>query len=258
MESTKKMTAQQTTPLQSANPSLEKNTGHIEIEKKQPSDIASIGVISNKNALIKFDLSKQLDISFHADGWFTTGLGILIITVILVRLWLGKSGKLQDFELDEAEFGLGDQKFKLKINDDDRQIAYKIWVELSTRKIGLPIDLEHDVITEVYDSWHTFFSVTRELIKDVPVRKYRRDSTEKIVRLSIEVLNEGLRPHLTRWQARFRRWYERASGETDFVKISPQEIQQQFPHFQELADDMKIVNDRLIAYRKRMHQLIKQ
>lgn len=252
------MTIQQSTTLPSTSPRLAKNTGQLEIGKKSTSDITSIEETSNKNALVKFDISKQLDISFHADGWFSSGLGIFIVAIILIRLWAGKSGKLQDFELDEAEFGLGDQKFKLRVNDDDRQIAYKIWVELSTRKIGLPIDLEHDVITEVYDSWHTFFSVTRELIKDVPVRKYRRDSTEKIVRLSIEVLNEGLRPHLTRWQARFRRWYERASGETDFVKISPQEIQQQFPHFQELADDMKIVNDRLIAYRKRMHQLIKQ
>lgn len=217
-----------------------------------------ISDLSNKNALVRIDLSKQFDISFHADGLFSAGLVILIVAIVLTRVWRGRSGKLQNFELDEAEFGLGNQKFKLKVNDDDRQIAYKIWVELSTRKIGLPIDLEHDVITEVYDSWHTFFSVTRELIKDVPVRKYRRDSTEKIVRLSIEVLNEGLRPHLTRWQARFRRWYERASEETDFVKISPQEIQQQFPHFQELADDLKVVNDRLIAYRKRMHQLIKQ
>lgn len=252
------MTTQQTTTLTSNNPVLTKNTGQIGIEKKLPYAAAPIGDTSNKNALVKFDVSKQLDISFHADGWFTTGFSIFIIAIILVRVLMGKAGKLQDFELDEAEFGLGDQKFKLRVNDDDRQIAYKIWVELSTRKIGLPIDLEHDVITEVYDSWHTFFSVTRELIKDIPVRKYRRDSTEKIVRLSIEVLNEGLRPHLTRWQARFRRWYEQASGETDFVKISPQEIQLQFPHFQELADDMKIVNNRLIAYRKRMHQLIKK
>ncbi len=248
------MTSEKTVALPSSNLPLTKST--VQTDKGTPQ--ATVVTSVDKNALVNFDLSKQFDVSFYADGLFTAGFAFLLVAIVLLRFYIRKEGKLQDFELDEAEFGLGEHKFKLKINDDDRQIAYKIWVELSTRKIGLPIDLEHDVITEVYDSWHTFFSVTRELIKDVPVRKYRRDSTEKIVRLSIEVLNEGLRPHLTRWQARFRRWYEQASGETDFVKISPQEIQQQFTHFQELADDMKIVNDRLIAYRKRMHQLIKQ
>ncbi|UGA39492.1 hypothetical protein JOS77_08390 [Chromobacterium haemolyticum] len=149
-------------------------------------------------------------------------------------------------------------KIKLKANDDDRQIAYKIWVELSTRKIGLKIDLEQDVITEVYDSWHTFFSVTRELIKDIPVKKYQRDSTTKIVHLSIEVLNEGLRPHLTKWQARFRRWYDHESIQTNFNGASPQDIQRKFPAFQELTEDLTQVNERLIAYRTRMHELVKR
>lgn len=248
------MTSEQTVTLPGPNLALTESAVQTDKGKPQATAITSF----DKSALVNFNLSKQFDVSFHADGLFTAGFAVLLVAIIFLRFYIGKEGKLQDFELNEAEFGLGEHKFKLKVNDDDRQIAYKIWVELSTRKIGLPIDLENDVITEVYDSWHTFFSVTRELIKDVPVRKYRRDSTEKIVRLSIEVLNEGLRPHLTRWQARFRRWYEQASGETNFVKISPQEIQQQFPHFQQLADDMKIVNDRLIAYRKRMHQLIKQ
>ena len=56
------------------------------------------------------------------------------------------------FEIDEAQFGLGEQKITLRPNDTDRQIAYKVWVELSTRKIGLPIDLDDDVIAEVYES----------------------------------------------------------------------------------------------------------
>ncbi|MDF3883642.1 hypothetical protein [Cupriavidus basilensis] len=181
---------------------------------------------------------------------------VLLVGGILFRYWRLRSGRTTDFELNEAEFGFGQQKIKLKANDDDRQIAYQIWVELSTRKIGLPIDLEQDVITEIYDSWHTFFSVTRELIKDVPVRKYQRDSTTKIVHLSIEVLNEGLRPHLSRWQARFRRWYEHAAKQEDFGSTAPQDIQRQFPAFAELAEDLKLVNDRLITYRTRMHQLI--
>lgn len=206
--------------------------------------------------LISFSVTRQLDVSLQFDGVATSVVGVVLVGGALWRYWRLRAGRATDFELNEAEFGFGQQKIKLKANDDDRQIAYKIWVELSTRKIGLPIDLEQDVITEVYDSWHTFFSVTRELIKDVPVKKYQRDSTSKIVRLSIEVLNEGLRPHLTKWQARFRRWYEHAAKKEDFGSTAPQEIQQGFPAFSELAEDIKLVNDRLITYRTRMHELI--
>jgi len=214
--------------------------------------------ISDQHAapLISFSVTRQLDVSLQFDGVATTVLGVVLVGGAFWRYWRLRAGRATDFELNEAEFGFGQQKIKLKANDDDRQIAYKIWVELSTRKIGLPIDLEQDVITEVYDSWHTFFSVTRELIKDVPVKKYQRDSTSKIVRLSIEVLNEGLRPHLTKWQARFRRWYEHAAKKEDFGSTAPQDIQREFPAFSELAEDIKLVNDRLITYRTRMHELI--
>lgn len=164
--------------------------------------------------------------------------------------------KLTDFEIDSAEFGLGDQKISLKPNDTDRQIAYSIWVELSTRKIGLPIDVEDDVIAEIYESWYAFFSVTRELIKDIPVSKVRSDSTSKIISLSVEVLNEGLRPHLTKWQARFRHWYDRQLDKTD--DVDPQGLQKKFPAYDALTTDMISVNKRLIKYREKMNELVRR
>lgn len=212
--------------------------------------------VQTPDPLFAFSVNRSFDVSMQLGGSTTLAIILILALGVLARLFWKYLNRTRDFELDEAEFGFGQQKIKLKANDDDRQIAYKIWVELSTRKIGLAIDLEQDVVTEVYDSWHTFFSVTRELIKDVPVRKYRRDSTAKIIRLSIEVLNEGLRPHLTRWQARFRRWYERRAAHADFGDNSPQEIQADFPAFDELKSDMMLVNERLIAYRTRMHELI--
>jgi hypothetical protein len=112
----------------------------------------------------------------------------------------------------------------------------------------------------VYDSWHGFFTVTRELVKGIPAQKVKGDSTQKIVRLSIEVLNEGLRPHLTRWQARFRHWYDRELKKYDASSseevLDPQLIQERFPRFEELKTDMERVNQSLIKYRQKMHQLV--
>tara|TARA_R110002124_G_scaffold287337_2_gene473381 strand:+ start:5510 stop:6187 length:678 start_codon:yes stop_codon:yes gene_type:complete len=203
--------------------------------------------------LISFVLSGDWDLSIHLSTLPLLVLGMALVSLWLIaRWWLGRS--FPDFEIDAAELGFGDQKISFKPNQIDRQIAYSIWVELSTRKIGLPIDLNDDVITEIYDSWYSFFGVTRELIKEIPASKVRKDSTSKIIHLSIEVLNEGLRPHLTKWQARFRHWYERQIE--DKFDASPQDMQKKFPDYEALRSDMEAVNVSLMNYRIKMYDLV--
>jgi hypothetical protein len=172
---------------------------------------------------------------------------------VLVWFWFRGRIGFGTFELDSAGIGIGDTTVSFKPNRTDRQIAYAIWVELSTRKIGLVIDPEHDVISEVYDSWYSFFGVTRDLIKEVPAHKLKSKGTRAIVRASVQVLNEGLRPHLTQWQARFRRWLETTLKKDDFR--DPQLVQQEFPKYDDLVKDMLEINAKLIEYRKAMYEL---
>lgn len=202
--------------------------------------------------IIDQDFSFSVSISALFLG-ILIGIGVIftLSKIVISRGWWGSR-----FEIDEAQFGIGDQRITIRPNDLDRQIAYKIWVELSTRKVGLPLDLENDVISEVYDSWYSFFSVTRELVKDVPVSRFRRKDTEQIIKLSIDVLNTGIRPHLTRWQARFRRWYERELEISDNASLCPQEIQEGFPDFEALKSDILMVNQNLIGYRRKMYELV--
>lgn len=192
-------------------------------------------------------------------AWVAVAIAMLVIALLIWRYWVSDFA-FRSFEIDQADIGIGSQKFSFKPNMIDKQVAYAIWVELSTRKIGLPIDFEHDVVSEIYDSWHGFFTVTRDLVKGIPAQKVKRDSTQKIIRLSIEVLNEGLRPHLTRWQARFRHWYERELRKYDEGKgeevLDPQLIQERFPRFDELKIDMERVNQSLIKYRQQMYRLV--
>lgn len=195
-------------------------------------------------------------VSVQISVWVGVAFVVAILAYALWR-WFSGGSSWKDFEIDQAEIGTGTGKLRLRPNMTDRQVAYAIWVELSTRKIGLPIDFDHDVIAEIYNSWYEFFAVTRELVKSIPVNKVRHDSTQKIIKISIEVLNEGLRPHLTMWQARFRRWYEKELNKTsgDLV-VDPQEIQRNFPRYDELMADMERVNQRLISYRSHMRRLV--
>lgn len=203
--------------------------------------------------IFSISLSKKLEFSAQIAGLPLFALmALAILGYFLVRWILARNAG--EVVLDSAEFGFGDSKFTLKPNREDRQIAYAIWVELSTRKIGLEIDPENDVISEIYDSWYSFFSVTRELIKEVPVGKLKNPSTQKIIGLSIEVLNSGLRPHLTIWQARFRHWYEKKLS--DSGDGFPQDFQKDFPDYEALTADLLRVNAVLIRYRQKMYEIL--
>ena len=174
--------------------------------------------------------------------------------VVAGRWWRRRA---PEFELDEAELGIGNHKIKFRPNYEDLQVAFRLWTELRTRKIGLPIDEEHDVIVEVYDSWYEFFRIARELIKTIPVTKFRRsESTQQLVAISVDVLNRGLRPDLTRWQARFRRWWRYAGEDPANRELSPQEMQRQFPEYSALLKDMRDVNVRMLAYAKALERMV--
>ena len=214
----------------------------------------SEATVKSAHSLLELVVHSDFSTSLNISGWVILGGLSLVVLLLVTKLYQARS--VRGLELDETEFGIGNQKVKLRPNLVDSQIAYKIWVELSTRKIGIAVDLEKDMIVEVYNSWYEFFSVTRELIKEIPASKIKRKDTERIVNLSIDVLNRGIRPHLTEWQARFRRWYENELLKPDNESCTPQEIQKKYPNYMELTGDMVEVNQRLIKYRKAMYSLV--
>jgi len=203
--------------------------------------------------LIRLYMDKDFNLQWTLNPWIIIAVLISVAIYIIAR----KRFPLKDYEIDEAELGIGTAKVKIKPNYEDLQIAYKLFVELSTRKIGLPIDIEHDVIVEIYNSWYEFFRITRELIKSIPASKIERnESTRKLVHIAIEVLNIGMRPHLTKWQARFRKWYKLESEAKENESMSPQDIQKRFPEYRILAEDLQKVNKNLIAYKDKLDEMV--
>lgn len=137
------------------------------------------------------------------------------------------------------------------------RVAFQLWVEMTTRKLGLPIDPNQDIITEVYDSWYAFFRTARELIKAIPLhRDPKSPELRHLIHLSQAVLNDGLRPHLQRWQARFRRWADASTERAPTV--TPQEAQQRFPDWNLLRDDLLATNQRLMSYVVALESMVGQ
>ena len=105
---------------------------------------------SSLAVLLSISLNKDFSISLTINP-IAIGVAILLIVLFFFIRWFVLR-RYSKFEIDTAEMGIGSGKISFKPNLKDQEIAYKIWVELSTRKIGLSIDLKDDVISEIYDS----------------------------------------------------------------------------------------------------------
>lgn len=200
------------------------------------------------------------------DGWlFQIKVGplawaVLAVGVLLWLWWRWKHGRLFKF----SKWRTGSIKLKwpaaieVEIRPDHEtiRIAYQAWVELTSRKAALPFEPEHDVIVEVYNSWYALFGVMRNLAKSVPADALQDSSDAKaLVETLLRVLNEGLRPHLTTYQARFRRWYEAEGKEPESAALSPQQIQQKYPDYKALVDDIQRVNTGLREYAAQLKKI---
>jgi DNA-directed RNA polymerase specialized sigma54-like protein len=147
-------------------------------------------------------------------------------------------------------------KVTIRPNNDVVQIAHQVWTELVTRKAGLEFDAEHDLIVEVYDSWYQLFGRIRESLRIVPAHRLRSDEhTRVLIDVLIKALNNGLRPHLTRWQARFRAWYGLQLKEEKNRDRAPQEIQQEFKDYKALIEDLRQANRELVQLAKALQKI---
>ncbi len=118
----------------------------------------------------------------------------------------------------------------------------------------MPFDLENDVIVEVYNSWYVLFGEIRNLVKEIPAGQIKDENTQKLVNLLVDSLNKGLRPHLTKWQAKFRKWYDNEVKKHD--DKTPQEIQKMYPLHNDLIHDLLVINQQMVAYTVELKKII--
>ena len=191
-------------------------------------------------------------------NWWVLGT-IIIISILGYLIWYYKIK--HNYNIHEMSVDISAKPkmtFKVKRNTENLFIANRIYLELVTRKAALPFDESNDVLTEVYDSWYTLFKIIREEIKNVPGEYLKsHNPTEELIGLTVKILNEGLRNHLTKHQARFRRWYKIESEKSENISLSPQEIQKKYSDYDNLISDLKSVNTILIDYSDELKKLIK-
>ncbi len=148
-------------------------------------------------------------------------------------------------------------EWELCPDTETRRVAHQAWVEIKSRKVGLPFEEDRDVIIEVYRSWYQLFGVLRELAKSIPAEKVHAcEDTRRLVALLLESLNEGLRPHLTQWYPRFKHWYDIKMATENAPARSPNDIQRDFPEYAELVADLRKVNVEFVRFADSLKEVV--
>jgi hypothetical protein len=225
-------------------------------------------VISESLSTIKAEQPRVFDLlSFTLDGLDSTlnvnlSVAGIVVIVILILIIISKFcfKKLKGYGVEEITITdpFTNTQIKIKANIEDKKVAHKIWTELVTRKAALPFQRDKDVIIEVYDSWYALFKCVREQIAAIPVEKLSgREKTdiEALIDISMKVLNEGLRPHLTDWQAKYRVWYE--ENKIQKPSMSPQELQRTYPEYEQLVSSLECVNVKLKRFSEELKKIVR-
>lgn len=198
---------------------------------------------------------------------------LLILTSLFVGLYaamkyLYKKNRLKSPVLDqivpvEMKFEVGglSTTYKIVRNYANIEIAHKIYIELITRKAAIPLDENNDVIIEIYNSWYNLFQITRNELKNITGDLlHHNEKSSDLIRLATDILNKGLRPHLTKYQAQFRKWHEERmeieKTKSIAEKKSPQDIDKEYPKYNELIGSIKHLNDILFEYSQQLKKII--
>ena len=214
---------------------------------------------SDKLNIIDFFFDKE-------NGSFSLSMNIWILLLVVASYFIvsyllkryKKSATVKrNIQLVKLKYTIGGVEVEYEIirNYKNIEIAHKIYIELITRKAAIEMEEGKDVIVEVYNSWYSLFQITREELKSFDGILLKDNNTSaQLVKLLTDILNKGLRPHLTEYQAKFRKWYSEKLEEIKF--LSPQQIQTQYEEIEPLMKSMKEVNRTLIEYSEQLRKII--
>lgn len=96
-------------------------------------------------------------------------------------------------------FGLGG--VTIEISRAERHAAWKLYVEFATRISTQPLPPGAGSVREALSSLHALYGITREVLKEAGPEI--GESPSGLGPVAIRVLNEGLRPFITRWHAAY-------------------------------------------------------
>ncbi|MGX1668849.1 hypothetical protein [Streptomyces sp. NPDC055400] len=139
--------------------------------------------------------------------------GVAGVVTVLVLQWYQRTARLTEVRVSIPQLS----ELTFAVNNDARQVAWKMFVETVTRVSTQPLAGDEGVIREALTSMYGLFATTRETLKATrPSAAVPGGRT--VESLAITLLNRELRPFLSQWHPRLRE-FEQAhpdSAESDW------------------------------------------
>jgi hypothetical protein len=139
---------------------------------------------------------------------------------------------------------LGIIQLGAELGDEDRQCAWELYTELSTRVAVTGkqrdqdcTDFNGELYIESLGSLYNFFQEARSIMRDFPVGKINGDNRSHLGVMINRMMENVLRPFLEKWQVKYRHWWEEESN----PRLSPIERQTEFPELEEFLADWSSV-----------------
>lgn len=150
---------------------------------------------------------------------------------------------------------LGIMKLQGQLAEDDRQCAWELYSELTTRVAitGKPndpdcTDFEGELLVESLNSLYSFFQEARKIMRRFPVGRIEPSNDSHLGILISRMMANVLRPFLEKWHVKFRHWWEYESN----PRLSPLDRQNQFPKINDLKNDWTSVRSLMRAIQQEL------
>jgi transcriptional regulator with XRE-family HTH domain len=130
-------------------------------------------------------------------------------------------------------------------NDEEKQAAWEIYVELVTRIPIAPLGHDEGILREALSSLYSLFPITRTILRNhsPAIAQGHTGNNRSLSYLVICMLNTTLRPLLAKWHPLLK-----AYEETRPDAISVTQYEQQWERYAELREEISKVRKGLTAY----------
>jgi hypothetical protein len=198
------------------------------IFQKRVSQIVVAAVIGAAAGLIVFTISQLTGRNLYVIiGGFAGAAAVLV----LQQYW--RTAQLTEVKITVPQLS----ELTFVVNNDARQVAWKLYIETVTRISTQPLDDEEGFIREALTSLYGLFATTRDTLKasrpSVPV-----SGAQTVEHLAVTMLNHELRPFLAKWHPRLR----------EYEKAHPEGAEPDWPDNVACRIELRQVQDHLVTF----------
>jgi hypothetical protein len=173
---------------------------------------------------------------------FIVGGGLIGLIIAAIGLAYNRGAAFLTLSEMTVNFPqLGEMKFV--INSEYRRVAWKLFVETLTRISTQPLGCEDGSLREALASLYSLFSATRDLLKNMPPSTATSQTTVEM--LAVKMLNEEIRPFLSKWHVRLKK----------FETTHPGSHESEWPENPDCRKELEAARKRVINYAKAFGQL---